>query len=63
MIIDFNIVRNNISDQPPPPEDEEEIGGYDEASIRYRGGHIPSKSFKILQNMTGGPSELPPRPG
>ncbi len=34
----------------------DDIGGYDEASIRYKGRNIPSKSFKILQNMTGGPA-------
>ena len=31
------------------------IGGYDEASIRYMGRNIPSKSFRMLQSMTGGP--------
>ena len=30
------------------------IGGYDEASIRYMGRNIPSKSFRMLQSMTGG---------
>lgn len=46
----------NIFTEP----EEEEVGNYDEASIRYKGGNIPSKSFKILQNMTGGAP--PPRP-
>ena len=36
-------------------EGEEDIGNYDEASIRYRGKNIPSKSFQKLQSMTGGP--------
>ena len=30
------------------------MGGYDEASIRYMGRNIPSRSFRMLQNMTGG---------
>lgn len=34
----------------------DDIGGYDEASIRYLGRKIPSKSFQLLQSMTGGPS-------
>ena len=33
---------------------EEYLGGYDEASIRYMGRNIPSRSFRMLQNMTGG---------
>jgi hypothetical protein len=33
----------------------DDIGNYDETSIRYRGRNIPSKSFRMLQNMTGGP--------
>ena len=37
-------------------DDPEEIGGYDEASIRYLGRKIPSKSFQLLQSMTGGPA-------
>ena len=35
----------------------DDIGNYDETSIRYRGRNIPSKSFRMLQNMTGGPVE------
>ena len=37
-------------------DDPDEIGGYDEASIRYLGRKIPSKSFQLLQSMTGGPA-------
>ena len=33
--------------------DDEGVGRYNEASIRYRGGHIPSRSFRMLQSMTG----------
>ncbi|XP_013382524.1 extensin-like [Lingula anatina] len=34
------------------------IGKYDETSIRYKGRNIPSKSFKLLQQMTGGPDTV-----
>lgn len=34
---------------------ESEPGDYDEKSIRYTGRNIPSKSFRLLQSMTGGP--------
>jgi len=30
-----------------------EWGQYDQKSIRYTGRNIPSRSFRILQNMTG----------
>lgn len=30
-------------------EEEERVGNYDEASIRYKGKHIPSPSFRVLQ--------------
>ena len=33
--------------------DVDEVSAYDETSIRYRGRNIPSKSFRMLQNMTG----------
>ena len=32
----------------------EEPGDYDQTSIRYTGKNIPSKSFRMLQSMTGG---------
>jgi len=31
-----------------------EPGQYDEKSIRYTGRNIPSRSFRMLQSMTGG---------
>jgi len=31
--------------------DENRVGNYDEASIRYRGNHIPSPSFRLLQTL------------
>ena len=31
-----------------------EPGEYDQKSIRYTGGNIPSRSFRMLQSMTGG---------
>lgn len=34
---------------------DSEPGDYDEKSIRYTGRNIPSKSFRLLQSMTGGP--------
>lgn len=37
-----------------------EVGGYDEASIRYLGRNNPSKSFHLLQQMTGGSDSLQP---
>lgn len=30
-------------------EEEERVGNYDETSIRYKGKHIPSPSFRVLQ--------------
>lgn len=33
---------------------EGEVGEYEQKSIRYTGRNIPSKSFRMLQNMTGG---------
>ena len=33
-------------------ETQPTTGEYDEKSIRYTGRHIPSRSFRILQNMT-----------
>ncbi|XP_076443626.1 uncharacterized protein LOC143282031 isoform X7 [Babylonia areolata] len=30
-------------------EEEERVGSYDETSIRYKGKHIPSPSFRVLQ--------------
>ncbi|KAL4240514.1 hypothetical protein ACF0H5_001305 [Mactra antiquata] len=32
-------------------EEPQRIGNYDEASIRYRGNHIPSPSFRLLQTL------------
>ncbi|XP_053393080.1 trithorax group protein osa-like isoform X3 [Mercenaria mercenaria] len=32
-------------------EEPDRIGNYDEASIRYRGNHIPSPSFRLLQTL------------
>lgn len=34
--------------------DDSDSGQYDEKSIRYTGRNIPSKSFRLLQSMTGG---------
>lgn len=31
-------------------EEEERVGSYDETSIRYKGKHIPSPSFRVLQS-------------
>ena len=33
------------------------VANYNEASIRYLGATNPSKSFKILQSLTGSDSE------
>lgn len=42
-------------------EDENDVGHYNEASIRYKGGSIPSKAFRMLKSMTGGDGDdLPP---
>ena len=41
-------------------EEGYEVGGYDEASIRYLGKSNPSKSFRMLQDLTGGDSLQPP---
>lgn len=38
---------------------DEQVGGYDEASIRYLGKNIPSRSFRMLQDMTGGADQQP----
>jgi len=43
-----------------------EVGDYDETSIRYTGRNIPSRSFRMLQHLTGGADEdnsIPPQPG
>ena len=40
-------------------DDVDEVSGYDETSIRYRGRNIPSKSFRMLQSMTGSGSDVP----
>ena len=42
-------------------DDVDEVSGYDETSIRYRGRNIPSKSFRMLQSMTGSGSDEPGR--
>lgn len=34
--------------------DDSDPGSYDEKSIRYIGKNIPSRSFRLLQSMTGG---------
>ena len=39
----------------PGGEDQSgEPGEYEQKSIRYTGRNIPSRSFRILQSMTGG---------
>jgi len=38
--------------------EERAVGDYDEASIRYTGRNIPSRSFRMLQQLTGGPADL-----
>jgi len=37
-----------------------EPGQYDQKSIRYTGRNIPSRSFRILQTMTGGDASASP---
>lgn len=36
---------------------------YNEKSVRYVGKSIPSKCFRLLQDMTGGPRENDALPG
>jgi hypothetical protein len=52
--IDTTSIRRNVTGSTDGL-DSEEPGQYDEKSIRYTGRNIPSRSFKILQQMTGGP--------
>jgi len=42
-----------------PGQGGQEAGEYDEKSIRYTGKSIPSRSFRLLQSMTGGEDPLP----
>ncbi|XP_052763668.1 trithorax group protein osa-like isoform X1 [Mya arenaria] len=41
----------NQNKQEEDDEDQNRVGNYDEASIRYRGNHIPSPSFRLLQTL------------
>ena len=41
-----------------------EVGDYDQTSIRYTGRNIPSRSFRMLQHLTGsGDESNTPPPG
>jgi len=53
--IDTSSIRHNLR---PVDGDGQEPGQYDETSIRYTGKTIPSKSFRMLQSLTGG--DTPP---
>jgi hypothetical protein len=44
------------------PDDSPDVGQYDEKSIRYTGKNIPSRSFRMLQHLTGGDADTPPVP-
>ncbi|KAK7502031.1 hypothetical protein BaRGS_00006783 [Batillaria attramentaria] len=41
--------QNHTTEVKDEEEEEERVGNYDEASIRYKGKHIPSPSFRVLQ--------------
>ena len=53
LIMTWSKISLVFSDEPT------DIGNYDEQSIRYRGRNIPSKSFRMLESMTGGPAPAP----
>ena len=41
-----------------------DVGDYDQTSIRYTGRNIPSRSFRMLQHLTGsGDESTTPPPG
>ena len=42
---------NDAYEFPSPP-----IGGYEQMSIRYRGGNIPSETFRALQTALNPPT-------
>lgn len=50
--IDTTSIRRNVTGNAPG--DDQEVGQYEQKSIRYTGRNIPSRSFRMLQSMTGG---------
>ena len=44
-----------VAEEPP-----QDVGQYDQTSIRYTGKNIPSRSFRMLQHLTGGDPGTPP---
>ncbi|XP_069124601.1 histone-lysine N-methyltransferase SETD1A-like isoform X3 [Argopecten irradians] len=60
----LNKMTSNSDDPVPRPavsqeeQQEEPVGRYDQTSIRYTGKHIPSPSFRVLQNW----AEIDPLP-
>ena len=40
-----------------------DVGDYDQTSIRYTGRNIPSRSFRLLQHLTGGTDDSATPPG
>ena len=49
----------DITDDSSPAD----VGDYDQTSIRYTGRNIPSRSFRMLQHLTGGADDVVTPPG
>lgn len=52
--------QDDASSQDTQDDDSGQVGNYCEASIRYKGKHIPSPSFRVLQNWADHDTEPTP---